>query len=145
MNGAGRKPTTLLMKMMRPLFCARIAGSTACVMRTAPKKFTSNSSRACSSEVSSTAPIIEPPALFTRRSIRPALASNSLTPASIDAPSRTSSSTRSTFSGTALVSDLAVPKIRYPAATNARAVASPMPDDTPVTTATGPCMFPPLR
>src|SRR5204862_230959 len=37
MNGAGRKPSTLLMKTMRPLFCARIAGSTACVRRAAPR------------------------------------------------------------------------------------------------------------
>src|SRR5438105_15875517 len=58
MNGAGRKPTMLLMKTMRPLLCARIVGSTAWVMRTGPKKFTSNNRCACSSEVSSIAPTI---------------------------------------------------------------------------------------
>src|SRR3954469_9388196 len=129
------------MKTMRPLRWARIAGSTACVMRMAPKKFTSNRSRACSSEVSSTAPTTAPPALLTRRSMRPALASTSATPASMDVSSRTSRSTRSVPAGTELAADLAVPKTRYPRPTSARAVAFPMPDDTPVTIATRPFMF----
>src|SRR5258706_364480 len=56
MNGAGRKPSTLLMNRMRPERCARMCGRTARVTRTEPKKFTSNNACAWAISVSSMAP-----------------------------------------------------------------------------------------
>src|SRR5437016_12753386 len=53
MYGAGRKPSTEPMLMMRPPPCCRMWGTTARVIRTMPKKFVSKIDRVCSIELSS--------------------------------------------------------------------------------------------
>src|SRR5215471_1218844 len=136
MNGAGRKPTTLLTNTIRPSRWARMVGSTARVARTAPKKFTSKRSRAWAVSVSSIAPTMLLPALLTRTSIRPAFARISATPRSTDASSRTSSTTCSTPGRSAPPAERTVPNTRKPRCANSAAVALPIPDETPVTTAT---------
>src|SRR4030081_753219 len=57
--------------MMRPRPCARIAGSTALHVWTAPMKFVANCASMRSSGMSSIEPTPEKPALFTRTSMRP--------------------------------------------------------------------------
>src|ERR1051325_10707728 len=53
MYGAGKKPSTEPMLMMRPPPWCRMCGTTARVIRTIPKKFVSKIKRACSIELSS--------------------------------------------------------------------------------------------
>ena len=53
MYGAGKKPSTEPMLMMRPLPWCRMWGTTARVIRTSPKKFVSKIDRACAIELSS--------------------------------------------------------------------------------------------
>src|SRR5213076_1462000 len=72
MYGAGKKPSTEPMLMMRPAPWRRMCGTTARVIRTIPKKVVSKIARACSIELSSApAGATLKPALFTRRSRRP--------------------------------------------------------------------------
>src|SRR2546421_11110675 len=72
MYGAGKKPSTEPMLMMRPAPWRRMCGTTAPVIRTIPKKFVSKIARACSIELSSApAGAMLNPALLTRRSSPP--------------------------------------------------------------------------
>ena len=96
MNGAGMKPRTELTLMIRPLPCSRMCGSTARVIRIAPKTLVSNSARACSIELSSAAPATPTPALLTRTSIRPDRSSTSRTTPATDSSSVTSSGRNTT-------------------------------------------------
>eukprot|EP01139_Manchomonas_bermudensis_P001766 Amastigsp_a2760_116.p4 type:complete len:117 gc:universal Amastigsp_a2760_116:451-801(+) len=57
--------------MSRPEPCCRMCGSTACVTRNTPKKFTSMTSCSAASLVSSRVPRSPAPALLTTTSIRP--------------------------------------------------------------------------
>jgi hypothetical protein len=82
--------------MIRPLPCSRMCGSTARVIRIAPKTLVSNSARACSIELSSAAPATPTPALLTRTSIRPDRASTSRTTPATDSSSVTSSGRNTT-------------------------------------------------
>src|SRR4051795_13678797 len=90
-KGAGTKPRTELMLMIRPLPCSRICGSTARVIRIEPKTFVSNRARVCSIELSSAAPAMPRPALLTSTSMRPERPSTSRTPLATDTSSVTSS------------------------------------------------------
>src|SRR4026208_1415654 len=71
MYGAGRKPSTEPMLMMRPPPWCRMWGTTARVIRTIPKKFVSKIDRAWSIELSSAPAGATPkPALVTSRAVR---------------------------------------------------------------------------
>src|SRR5215207_778902 len=138
MNGAGRKPRTELTLMIRPLPCSRMWGSTARVIRIEPKTLVSNSARVCSIELSSAAPAMPKPALLTRTSIRPDRSSTSRTTPSTDPSSVTSSGRNTTPPRSSPAAALRlVPYTVNPAPTSARAAASPIPADAPVTSATG--------
>src|SRR5215213_688471 len=138
MNGAGTRPRTELTLMIRPLPCSRMCGSTARVIRIEPKTLVSNSARACSIELSSAAPAMPTPALLTRTSIRPDRWSTSRTTPSTD-PSSVTSSGRNTTPPrcSPAAAPRLVPYTVNPAPTSARAAASPIPADAPVTSATG--------
>src|SRR5436309_3547700 len=126
-------PASELMLMTLPAPAARIPGSTAFTIRTAPKKFVSSCALASSTLVSSAAPVIEYPALLTSTSRRPALATTCSTQARTDSSERTSSATIVTPCDCALSGLRAVPKTLNPRSASSRAVAWPMPDEAPVT------------
>src|ERR687896_2592379 len=139
MNGAGMKPRTELTLMIRPPPCSRMWGSTARVMRIEPKRLVSNSARACSVELSSAAPATPTPALFTSTSMRPDRSSTSRTASATDSSSVTSSGSNTTPSRSSPIAALRlVPYTVNPAPPNARAAASPIPADAPVTSAIRP-------
>src|SRR5881296_3075380 len=126
-------PASELMLMTLPAPAARIPGSTAFTIRTAPKKLVSSCALASSTLVSSAAPVIEYPALLTSTSRRPALATTCSTQARTESSDRTSSATMVTPCDCALSGLRAVPKTVNPRSASSRAVAWPMPDDAPVT------------
>src|SRR5256886_14239206 len=126
-------PASELMLMTLPAPAARIPGSTAFTIRTAPKKLVSSCALASSTLVSSAAPVIEYPALLTSTSRRPALATTCATQERTDSSERTSSATMVTPCDCALSGLRAVPKTVNPRSASSRAVAWPMPDDAPVT------------
>src|SRR5207249_11855302 len=84
-------PASELMLMTLPAPAARIPGSTAFTIRTAPKKLVSSCALAPSTHVSPAAPVIEYPALLTSTSKRPALATTCATQEQTDPSHRTSS------------------------------------------------------
>src|SRR5215472_4155931 len=92
-NGNVTRPRMEPMLMIRPSRCWRMEGSTARVTRRSPMTFVSKMTFACSAVKASVTPADPMPALLTRTSILPTLASTLLTPASTDASSLTSSST----------------------------------------------------
>src|SRR5215470_11240256 len=92
-NGNVTRPRIEPMLMIRPSRCWRMEGSTARVTRRSPMTFVSKMTFACSAVKASVTPADPMPALLTRTSIVPTLASTLLTPASTDASSLTSSST----------------------------------------------------
>src|SRR6266568_3792820 len=126
-------PASELMLMTLPAPAARIPGSTAFTIRTAPKKFVSSCALASSTLVSSAAPVIEYPALLTSTSRRPALATTCSTQERTDSSERTSSATMVTPCECVLSGLRAVPKTLNPRSASSRAVAWPMPDEAPVT------------
>src|SRR6266576_5826557 len=126
-------PASELMLMILPAPAARIPGSTAFTIRTAPKKLVSSCALASSTLVSSAAPVIEYPALLTSTSRRPALATTCATQERTDSSERTSSATMLTPCDCALSGLRAVPKTLNPRSASSRAVAWPMPDEAPVT------------
>src|SRR5215208_2274729 len=139
MNGAGSKPRTELTLMIRPLPCSRMWGSTARVIRIEPKTLVSNNARVCSIELSSAAPAMPKPAVLTRTSIRPDRSSTSRTTPSTDPSSVTSSGRNTTPPRSSPAAALRlVPYTVNPAPSSARAAASPIPPDAPVTSATRP-------
>src|SRR5215217_4758777 len=139
MNGAGTKPRTELTLMIRPPPCSRMWGSTARVIRIEPKTLVSNSARACSIELSSAAPAMPKPALLTSTSMRPDRSSSSRTAAATEASSVTSSGRNTTPPRVSPAAALRlVPYTVNPAPSSARAAASPIPPDAPVTSATRP-------
>src|SRR5688572_12835579 len=76
---------TELTLTIRPARLRRMVGSTALVMRMTPNRLTSKRDFACSNDDSSAAATNPTPALLTRRSMRPAFDSTSLTAAVTDA------------------------------------------------------------
>src|SRR5438552_912370 len=126
-------PASELMLTTLPAPAARIPGSTAFTIRTAPKKLVSSCALASSTLVSSAAPVIEYPALLTSTSRRPALATTCATQERTDSSERTSSATMVTPCDCALSGLRAVPKTLNPRSASSRAVAWPMPDEAPVT------------
>src|SRR5206468_5610437 len=89
-------------------------------------------------ELSSLAPDEPTPALLTRTSMRPNLSITCPTAVATDSSLVTSRSTSVTpRAGVAREASRLVPTTSKPAATSAAAVALPMPDDAPVTRATG--------
>src|SRR6266576_5083374 len=126
-------PASELMLMILPAPAARIPGSTAFTIRTAPKKLVSSCALASSTLVSSAAPVIEYPALLTSTSRRPAVATTCATQERTDSSERTSSATMLTPCDCALSGLRAVPKTLNPRSASSRAVAWPMPDEAPVT------------
>src|SRR5215212_3411407 len=139
MKGAGMKPRTELTLMIRPLPCSRMWGSTARVVRIEPKRLVSNKARACSIELSSAAPETPTPALLTRTSMRPDRSSTSRTAPATEASSVTSSGRNTTPSRSCPIAAVRlVPYTVNPAPSSARAAASPIPADAPVTSATRP-------
>src|SRR5712691_7034730 len=66
-----KRPATELTLTIHPVRCSLILRSTACMQRNAPKKLVSITARKTSIGVSSTAPMLLMPALFTSTSIRP--------------------------------------------------------------------------
>src|ERR1041385_2703521 len=119
-----------------PLRRSLIEGSTACIIRTAPKKFVSNIRRTGSSGTISTAPARPTPALFTSTSIAPASFRTSATHARTFSSWSTSSFTGSIFSRFSIGSGFRAPaKTRYPRSAKQNAVSSPIPVLVPVTSA----------
>src|SRR6266508_232718 len=112
MKGWGANPPTDDMLMTRPLSCARMWGRTALVMRTRPKTLTSK---------------------------RPDHSSTSRTAPATDTSSVTSSGRNPTPPRDSPAAALRlVPYTVNPAPSSARAAASPIPADAPVTSATRP-------
>ena len=110
MYGAGKKPSTEPILMMRPLPWCRMWGTTARVIRTMPKKFVSKIACACSMELSSApAGATLKPALFTSRSMRPSRRSSSPTVASTDSSLVTSRGSSSNDRWLAFAERLLVP------------------------------------
>src|ERR1700716_1874124 len=93
---APNRPTTDVTLTMQPVALARIEGSTACVQRTAPQRFTFMTSRNREGGVSSTTPLVPMPALLTSTSMRPVWSSTSPTARLTLSSSATSISTSST-------------------------------------------------
>src|SRR5215218_10290858 len=139
MKGWGANPPTDDMLMTRPLSWARMWGRTALVMRMRPKTLTSKTIRSWATELSSLAPDEPMPALLTRTSMRPDRSSTSRTAPATDTSSVTSSGRNTTpprvFPAAAL---RLVPYTVNPAPSSARAAASPIPADPPVTSDTRP-------
>src|SRR5438093_370394 len=141
-RGGEMRPARELTLTMHPLRWRRIAGRTARQTDIAPKTFTSNCRRRASLSRSSTAPKIANPALFTTTSIRPAASSTRWTPRRTEFSSATSISMTSrdgerprrcsTFSSVRPDA-----KTRYPSPARVVAVASPIPLELPVMSATG--------
>ena len=123
---------------MRPLPRARMCGRTALVMRMTPKTLTSKTRWAWATELSSAAPAAPRPALLTRTSILPDRSITCPTAAWTDASLATSRSRNLTPStGVTLAVFRLVPATSKPASASARAAALPIPEDAPVTSATG--------
>src|SRR6266568_3074902 len=126
------------MLMMRPLPRARMCGRTALVMRMTPKTLTSKTRWSWATELSSAAPAEPTPALLTRTSILPNRSITCPTTAWTDAPLATSRSRNPTPSaGVTFAAFRLVPTTSKPASASARAAALPIPEDAPVTRATG--------
>ena len=103
-----------------------------------PKKLVSNNERACAIELSSAAPRIPNPALLTRTSMRPVRSMTSDTAAWTAVSSVTSSAKVWTPGiGARLWGAREVPNTRNPPFASFTAMAAPIPEDTPVISATG--------
>jgi hypothetical protein len=123
---------------MRPARWARMCGRTAFVIRIVPKTLMSKTALACLIELSSAAPAMPTPALLTRTSIRPNRSMTWATTALTDLSRVTSRSRNTTaWCGAALAASLLVPTTRNPASDSAIAAARPIPEEAPVTSATG--------
>src|SRR5215211_4848412 len=139
MKGWGANPPTDDMLMTRPLCCARMWGRTALVMRMRPKTLTSKTIRSWATELSSLAPDEPMPALFTRTSMRPDRSNTSRTAPATD-------NIVGDVERQEHHADPRLPRSRPAArpvdgkspASSARAAASPIPPDAPVTSATRP-------
>src|SRR4051794_21359552 len=132
------KPCTDERLMMRPRPRDRMCGRTSLTKRMTPKTLMSKTPWACSTEVSSAAPIEPMPALLTRTSIRPNRSITCWTTAVTDLSLTTSRSKNVTpRSGATREVSRPVPATSKPAATSASAVCLPMPEEAPVTRATG--------
>ena len=123
---------------MRPRPWARMYGRTAFVMRMTPKTLISKMRWSCATELSSAAPAVPIPALLTRTSSRPYRSITRPTTELTDSSLATSRSRNLTPSRwvTPAVFRL-VPTTSKPTSASARAAAFPMPDEAPVTSATG--------
>jgi hypothetical protein len=131
-------PSTEEMLMMRPRPRARMCGKTALVMRMRPKTLTSKTLCACAAELSSAAPAAPTPALLTRTSRHPNRSITRWTTVLADSSLVTSRSRNVTPSrGVTPEAFRLVPITSKPAAASASAAALPMPEDAPVTSATG--------
>src|SRR3954454_12683648 len=138
MKGWGANPPTDDMLMTRPLLCARMWGRTALVMRMRPKTLTSKTIWSWATELSSLAPDEPMPALLTRTSMRPNRSITCPTAVATESSLVTSRSTSVTpRPGVAREASRLGATTSNPASTSATAVALPMPDDAPVTRATG--------
>ena len=116
-----------------PLRRFRIIGKTRLTSLTTPKKLVSNCDFASIVEVSSIAPVRAYPALLTSTSRLPAWSTTSLTHVLTESSESTSSvniwkSRRPAFEGSLLV-----PNTTNPLEASNEAVASPSPEDAPVT------------
>src|SRR5437588_6978084 len=138
MYGPGTNPSTDEMLMMRPLPWARMCGSTALVSRITPKKLMSKTRWVWATELSSAAPAAPVPALLTRTSSRPNRSITRRTTVLTDSSLVTSRS-RSVTPLRWVAPDAVrlVPTTSKPASTSASEAAFPMPEDAPVTSATG--------
>src|SRR5215217_8237952 len=138
MYGAGTSPSTDEMLMMRPRPWERMCGRTAFVMRMRPKKLMSKTRWSWATELSSAAPAAPVPALLIRTSSRPNRSITCRTSVLTDSSLVTSRSWNVTPSRSVRPDACRlVPTTSKPASTNARAAACPMPEDAPVTSATG--------
>src|SRR6266540_1339034 len=138
MYGWGTTPKTEETLMTRPPPWARMCGRTAFVMRMTPRTLMFRMLWAWVTEFSSTAPAEPMPALLTRTSMRPNRSITSSTAAVAESSLATSRS-RYVTPGGGVSSEVLrpVPITSKPAATKARAVSLPIPDEAPVTSATG--------
>ena len=143
---APMRPTTDDTLTMAPRPRARMPGSTAAAHRTAPTALTLNDSWNCAGDDSSTAPLPPMPALLTRTSTPPNVPMRRPNPADTDRSSATSSSSTATVAPRAAASASSLPALSAlrtvattvnPSSARCTAVARPMPEFAPVTTATG--------
>src|SRR5437667_180723 len=142
MYGAGTSPSTEEMLMIRPVPAARMCGRTAFVIRTSPKKLMSKTRWSWATELSSAAPAAPVPALLTRTSSRPNRSITRRTTALTDSSLVTSRSRNVTPSRWATPDAFRlVPTTSKPASTSASDAAFPIPEDAPVTSATGLAVF----
>lgn len=123
---------------MRPRPWARMCGRTSRTMRMTPKTLMSKTAWACATVLSSAAPIEPMPALLTRTSIRPNRSIICWTAAVAEVSLATSRSRKVTPSNrTTREASRLVPTTSKPALTRASTASFPMPEDAPVTRATG--------
>ena len=124
--------------MIRPVPAARMCGRTAFVIRTSPKKLMSKTRWSWATELSSAAPAAPVPALLTRTSSRPNWSITRPTAVLTDS-SLVMSRSRNVTPSSGATPDVfrLVPTTSNPATTRAAAAALPMPEDAPVTSATG--------
>ena len=124
--------------MIRPAPWARMCGNTAFVIRMRPKTLTSKTLLSWAMELSSAAPALPRPALLTRTSMRPNRSITCWTTVLTESSLVTSRSRNVTpsrgFSREVL---RLVPITWNPAPTRASEAAFPIPEDAPVTSATG--------
>src|SRR6266540_765704 len=132
------RPARDPMLMITPRRSPRMAGRTAFVTRTTPKKFVSSTSLASASGVSSMTLRWARPALLTSTSIRPTRSSTCATQASTAGPDRTSNGSMVIAAPKSAGMSRYVPKTRWPRAASVLAIASPIPELAPVTRATVP-------
>ena len=115
---------------------SRIKGMTSCATRFAPNTFTSNCRRPTYIGMSWMAPCEPYPASLPRTSMRPTLRTTSAKPAFMELSAVTPRQTvlmPASPSGSMRSVRLGAAKTDHPAACRRRAVASPMPNDAPVT------------
>ncbi len=122
--------------MISPFLCCRMPGSTALTILAVPNRLASNRSRACSTGVSSIAPISPTPALLISTSIRPARSWTQDTHPATDSSEVTSSGSISNPAASFPDGFVAVPKTWYPCTASSAAVACPIPREAPVTSTT---------
>ena len=144
MDGRGRSATSEVTKTMSPRRRATMAGTRARTSRWVPLRLTASTPSNASGSVSSTAPAMFWAALDTRISTAPRVSTAALANCSTESPSARSrwmatASPPSARMAAAVSSHSATRRAPratgWPRAASAWAVAWPMPDEAPVTTA----------
>lgn len=140
MSGVGAIAAIEATSTMQPLPRASMAGSTAWVRRRGVSRLVAMTASPCAGSVSAVGPTIWTPALLMRTSIGPCTASAcAIQPVAVSGSPRPqgNANARPPLHAAAIFSSRsrrrAIRVTAWPAAANSRAMASPMPDEAPVT------------